>query len=92
MAPVMTQEFEFVQEIWCDRLDGRRARIEKGTKFVAKLREEIRLVYGKETPMNQMEVVSSDVDIHPGNLTSCIRNQRAKPLGPAVPVAETGAA
>ena len=73
------------RDLFVDDLKGARVKVENGTRFVAELAPEVvvdrRGVTPKEVPTGGHFVVSSDVNIHPGCLTSCIRTGRAKKIG-----------
>ena len=78
--------------LFVDDLSGKRVQVENGTRFVAELAPEVvvdrRGATPKEVPTGRDYVVSSDVNIHPGCLTSCIRTGRAKKIGDGPKVAK----
>jgi hypothetical protein len=69
------------RKFFADDLQGNRVEVKPGTRFVAELVEDTvidrRGVTPKEVPIGSFSVVASDIDVHPGCLTSCIRTGRA---------------
>ena len=68
--------------LFADDLRGKRVQVLPGTRFVAEMVPDVvidrRGVVPREVPTGSYSVASSDIDIHPGCLTSCIRTGRAK--------------
>ena len=77
-----TQKYQFVEDVWVDETPSKRELAEKGLEFMAVLAEEVAVdktgVQPREVPTGRFYVVSSDVPILPGCLTSCIRTGRAQ--------------
>ena len=67
--------------LFVDDLKGKRVPVKPGTRFIAELAQETvfdrRGATPKEVPTGAYYVASSDIDVHPGCLTSCIRTGRA---------------
>lgn len=85
----MTVRFEFTEETFVDDLKGLRVVAPKGFIFAAELVDETVLDRRGATPQEvrtgKKLVASSDADILPGCLTSCIRTRRAIPVGTVIP-------
>lgn len=81
----MTVRFEFAEETFVDDLKGLRCLAPKGFTFTAELADETIIdrhgVAPLEVKTGRKLVASSDADILPGCLTSCIRTKRAIPVG-----------
>ena len=67
--------------LYVDNTKGERVPVKPGTRFIAELAQEFvvdrRGATPKEVPTGAYCVVASDIDVHPGCLTSCIRTGRA---------------
>lgn len=69
------------RKLFVDDLSGNRVEVKPGTRFNAEMMPDVvidrRGVEPKEVPTGSYSVASSDIDVHPGCLTSCIRTGRA---------------
>lgn len=69
------------RKLFVDNLAGQRVEVKPGTRFVAEMAPEVvidrRGVVPVEVPTGAYFVRTSDLDVHPGCLTSCIRTGRA---------------
>jgi hypothetical protein len=70
--------------LFADNRRGERVPVKAGTRFIAELAQDVvidrRGAEPKEVTTGNYHVVTADIDIHPGCLTSCIRTGRAVPV------------